>query len=188
MQYPLNWIKKKFCIKSNNIAFFCLSWLTWYQSTFNNRWLTAFVPIQFSEYFTKLSTWYWHNDFKFNPSKRTRRVKKSLQSSYFFLHGCIYTKVAASTSNMNLCLSCHVTWTVLHTRLHYGISILRQCILFTACKIEKWGAWIVQPGLGLLLHILLHLQNKSMEYGNFWNAYKPINFLLCGTLFDSYFW
>ena len=51
------------------------------------------------------------------------RVKKSLQPSFFSSHGCIYTKVAVSTSTMNLCLSCHVTQTVLHTWLHYGISI-----------------------------------------------------------------
>ena len=51
------------------------------------------------------------------------RVKKSLQPSFFSLHGCIYTKLAVSTSSMNLCLSCHVTWTVLHAWLHYGISI-----------------------------------------------------------------
>ena len=51
------------------------------------------------------------------------RVKKSLQPSFFSPHGCIYTKVAVSTSSMNLCLSCHVTWTVLHACLHYGISI-----------------------------------------------------------------
>ena len=42
---------------------------------------------------------------------------------FFFLHGCIYTKVAASTSSMNLCLSYHATWIVLHTCLHYSISI-----------------------------------------------------------------
>ena len=51
------------------------------------------------------------------------RVNNSLQPSFFFSRGCIYTKVAVSTSSMNLCLSCHVTWTVLHTWLHYGISI-----------------------------------------------------------------
>ena len=51
------------------------------------------------------------------------RVKKSLQPSFFSSHGCIYTKVAVSTSNMNLRLSCHVTWTVLHAWLHYGIGI-----------------------------------------------------------------
>ena len=37
------------------------------------------------------------------------RVKNSLQPSFFSSHGCIYTKVAVSTSSMNLCLSCHVT-------------------------------------------------------------------------------
>ena len=41
---------------------------------------------------------------------------------FFSSHGCIYTKVAVSTSTMNLCLSCHVTWTILHAWLHYGIS------------------------------------------------------------------
>ena len=51
------------------------------------------------------------------------RVKKSLQPSFFSSHGCIYTKVAVSTSSMNLCLPCHVTWTVLHAWLHYAISI-----------------------------------------------------------------
>ena len=51
------------------------------------------------------------------------RVKKSLQPSFFSSHGCIYTKVAVSTSSMNLFLSCHVRWTVLHAWLHYGISI-----------------------------------------------------------------
>ena len=51
------------------------------------------------------------------------RVKKSLQPSFFSSHGCIYTKVAVSTSSINLCLLCHVTWTVLHAWLHYGISI-----------------------------------------------------------------
>ena len=51
------------------------------------------------------------------------RVNNSLQPSFFSSHGCIYTKVAVSTSNMNLCLSCHVTWTVLHAWLHYGIRI-----------------------------------------------------------------
>ena len=51
------------------------------------------------------------------------RVNNSLQPSLFSSHGCIYTKVAVSTSSMNLCLSCHVTWTVLHAWLHYGISI-----------------------------------------------------------------
>ena len=51
------------------------------------------------------------------------RVNNSLQPSLFSLHGCIYTKVAVSTSSMNLCLSCPVTWTVLHAWLHYGISI-----------------------------------------------------------------
>ena len=58
------------------------------------------------------------------------RVKKSLQPSFFSSHGCIYTKVAVSASSknlclssMNLCLSYHVTWTVLHTWLHYNICI-----------------------------------------------------------------
>ena len=51
------------------------------------------------------------------------RVNNSLQPSLFSSHGCIYTKVAVSTSSMNLCLSCPVTWTVLHAWLHYGISI-----------------------------------------------------------------
>ena len=51
------------------------------------------------------------------------RVKKSLQPPFFSLHECTYTKVAVSTSSMNLCLSYHVTWTVLHAWLHYGISI-----------------------------------------------------------------
>ena len=51
------------------------------------------------------------------------RVKKSLQPSFFSSHGCIYTKVAVSTSITNLYLSCHVTWTVLHTRLYHSISI-----------------------------------------------------------------
>ena len=51
------------------------------------------------------------------------RVKKSVQPSFFSSHGCIYTKLAVFTSSMNLCLSCHVTWTVLHAWLHYDISI-----------------------------------------------------------------
>ena len=51
------------------------------------------------------------------------RVKISLQPSFFSSHGCIYRKVAVSTSSRNPCLSCHVTWIVLHTWLHYGISI-----------------------------------------------------------------
>ena len=51
------------------------------------------------------------------------RVNNSLQPYFFSSHGCIYTKVAVSTSSMNLCLSCHVTWAVLHAWLHYGISI-----------------------------------------------------------------
>ena len=59
------------------------------------------------------------------------RVKKSLQPSFSSSHGCICTKVAVSTSSMNLCLSCHVTWTVLHTWLHYGISI--KTIHFEHC-------------------------------------------------------
>ena len=33
---------------------------------------------------------------------------------------------------------------------------------------------------------LLYLQNKIMEHGDFWNAYESINFLLYGTLFNSY--
>ena len=61
------------------------------------------------------------------------RVKKSLQPSFFSSHGCIYTKVAVSTSSMNLCLSCHVTWTVLHSWLHYGISIKTMLLDTTNC-------------------------------------------------------
>ena len=38
----------------------------------------------------------------------------------------------------------------------------------------------------VLLHILLYLQNKIMEYGDFWNTYKSINSLLFGTLLISY--
>ena len=61
------------------------------------------------------------------------RVKKSLQPSFFSSRGCIYTKVAVSKSSMNVCLSCHVTWTVLHDWLHYGITIktmhLGHCLL-----------------------------------------------------------
>ena len=37
------------------------------------------------------------------------RVNNSLQPSFFSSHGCIYTKMAVSTSSMILCLSCHVT-------------------------------------------------------------------------------
>ena len=37
------------------------------------------------------------------------RIKKSLQPSFFSSHGCIYTKVAVSTSSVDICLSCHVT-------------------------------------------------------------------------------
>ena len=33
-----------------------------------------------------------------------------------------------------------------------------------------------------MLHILLYLQNKSMEYSDFWNTYKSINSLLYGAL------
>ena len=47
------------------------------------------------------------------------RVQISLQPSFFSSHGCIFTKVAVSTSSMNRCLSCHVTWIVLHAWLHY---------------------------------------------------------------------
>ena len=62
--------------------------------------------------------------FNSNFSNAVRgRVNNSLQLSLFSSHGCIYTKVAISTSSMNLCLSCPVTWTVLHTWLHYCISI-----------------------------------------------------------------
>ena len=44
----------------------------------------------------------------------TREGQKVLATIFFFSHECIYAKVAVSTSSMNLCLSCHVTWTVLH--------------------------------------------------------------------------
>ena len=37
------------------------------------------------------------------------RVNNSLQPSFFSSHGCIYTKMAVSTSSMILCLLCHVT-------------------------------------------------------------------------------
>ena len=53
----------------------------------------------------------------------TREGKTVPATIFFSSHGCIYTKVAVSASSMNLCLSCHVTWTVLHAWLHYGISI-----------------------------------------------------------------
>ena len=51
------------------------------------------------------------------------RVNNSLQPSFFSSHGYIYAKMVVSSSSMILCLSCHVTWIVLHAWLHYGISI-----------------------------------------------------------------
>ena len=65
------------------------------------------------------------------------RVKKSLQPSFFSSHGCIYTKVAVSTSSMNLCLSWHVTWRVLFAWLHYGISI--KTMHFGHCLLSQIG-------------------------------------------------
>ena len=115
------------------------------------------------------------------------RVNNSLQPSLFSSHGCIYTKVAVSTSSMNLCLSCHVTWTVLHAWLYYGIGI--KTIHFGHCLWNREVRCINCPTwFGVLLHILLYLQNKSMECGDFWNTYKSINSLLYDTLFNSYSW
>ena len=37
---------------------------------------------------------------------------------------------------------------------------------------------------GALLHILVYLRNKSMEYSDFWNTYQTINYILFDTLFD----
>ena len=66
----------------------------------------------------------WENSCNIHIHTDIReRVNNSLQPSLFSSHGCIYTKVAVSTSSMNLCLSCPVTWIVLHAWLHYGISI-----------------------------------------------------------------
>ena len=45
-----------------------------------------------------------------------------------------------------------------------------------------------RPGMKRPDIILIYLLNKSMEYSDFWNTYKSIDFLLCGILFDSYFW
>ena len=60
------------------------------------------------------------------------RGNNSLQPSFFSSHGCIYTKMAVSTSSMILCLSCHVTWIELHAWLHYGISI--KAMYFDHCQ------------------------------------------------------
>ena len=68
-------------------------------------------------------TGFVQNNVSFSFASMRERVKKSLQPSFFSSHRCIYTKLAVSTSSMNLCLSCHVTWIVLHAWLHYGISI-----------------------------------------------------------------
>ena len=71
---------------------------------------------------------------------------------------------------MNLCLSCHVTWTVLHAWLHYGISI--KTMHFVHCLWNRKVRWINFPiWIRVLLQILLYLQNKSMEYGDFWNTW-----------------
>ena len=43
---------------------------------------------------------------------------------FFSSLGCIYTKMAVSTSSMNLCLSYHLIWSVLHDWLHCSISIM----------------------------------------------------------------
>ena len=51
------------------------------------------------------------------------RESQKVPATIFFLFTWVYLyKGAVSTSSMNLCLSCHVTWTVLHAWLHYGIS------------------------------------------------------------------
>ena len=79
------------------------------------------------------------------------RVKKSLQPSFFSSHGCIYRKAAVSTSSIKLCLLCHVTWTVLHAWLHYGISIKTKT--FWALLIEpNWREfWIARKPRGSIL-------------------------------------
>ena len=106
---------------------------------------------------------------------------------FFLSHGCIYTKMEVSTSSMIPCLLCHVTWIVLHAWLHYGISI--KTMHFDHCQLNREVECINCPiWIGVLSHILLYLKNKSMKCGHFWNKYKSINFLLYGTLFNSYSW
>ena len=92
----------------------------------------TFVPIDYNAQKSHTCTsWEWntHVFFPFlqfiTMTKNHIRgsVKNSLQPSFFSSHGCIYTKMAVSTTSMNICLSCHVTWIVLHAWLHYGISI-----------------------------------------------------------------
>ena len=101
-------------------------------------------------------------------------VKKSWQPCCFSSHVCIYTKMAVSASNMNLSLSYHLIWTVLHAWLHCSISI--KTMHFVHCRknrearFKKGSTWI-----GVLLHILMYLRNKSMEYSYFWNTVLSIN-------------
>ena len=47
-------------------------------------------------------------------------VSKSIANILFLssFSGCIYTKVSVSTLSMNLCLSYHVSWTVMYAWLH----------------------------------------------------------------------
>ena len=92
--------------------------------------MTSYIKIELlnsSIKFSKMQAlndnlYYSSNTFSFDFYIRVR-VNNSLQPSFFSSHGCIYTKMAVSTSSMILCLSCHVTWIVLHAWLHYGISI-----------------------------------------------------------------
>ena len=106
-----------------------------------------------------------------------RKVKKSLQPSLVSSHGCIYTKVAVSTSSINLCVSYHVTWTALHAWLHYHISI--KTMHFGHCLYTREMRCINRPTwIWVMLNISIYLQNKTMEYSDFWKMYKSINSLV----------
>ena len=76
----------------------------------------------------------------------TREGQKLLATTFFSSLGCIYTKVAMFTSSMNLCFWYHVTWTVLHTWLHYSISIktmhFEHCLYTREVRCINHSTWI----------------------------------------------
>ena len=115
-------------------------------------------------------------------------VRKSWQPCCLPILKCIYKKVAVSTLSKDLCLSYHIAWRILRGLVaprhwHKDNAFWTLLLNYRQVRRIKRPTWIE-----VLVHILMYLWNKSMEFNDFWNAYISVNFLSSCTLFDSNLW